>query len=139
MSFNPLNAIAQGVLGVIGNVPGFGTALKPLTDALSGLFGGQQGSGNIQSAMNDYSNGSLDGGGLFNAVSNGLDSSAASDNGGPADQLRQFLASQSRSGSDVDGDKLMRLLEALRGGSGNAGSNITTVADTAGSQRAIAY
>ena len=138
MSGSFFNAVGQGLLGLVSNVPVFGDMLKPLTDALSGLFGGQQGAGNIKSIMDDYDNGTADGDQLFNAVNNGLDGSCASDNGGPADQLREFMAS-SQSGQPVDGDKLMQLLRGLQGGSGNAGGNIAKVSDTTGDQAAISF
>lgn len=131
----------QGILGTVANIPGIGTALKPLTDALSGLFGGQQGGSNVQSAMDDYSNGSLDGNGLFNAVDNSFTGASQSDSGGPLDQLKQFLADPSQSDGQVDGNQLMKLLQALQGSSGNAGTNamIDPTANAAGNQAAIPY
>ncbi|MDB5820835.1 MAG: hypothetical protein JWQ11_4475 [Rhizobacter sp.] len=128
------SSIAQGLLGMVSNVPVFGALFKPLTDALSSLFGGQQGGSNVQSAMDDYTNGTADADQLCNTVSNGLSGSAQSDNGGPVDQLKQFLAAQKQSGGQVDGDKLMTLLQSLQGGSSGSSNNATSLANAAGSQ-----
>ena len=140
MSANIGSAVAQGLLGLVSNVPVFGAMFKPLTDALSGLFGGQQGAGNVRSIMADYDNGTADAGQLFNAVNNGLDGSVASDNGGPADKLRAFMAS-SKDGQPIEGDKLMQLLRSLDRGAGNPGQNIVTGAGTGAGQgqRAISF
>jgi hypothetical protein len=138
MSFNPISALAQGVLGALGNVPILGNILKPLTDALGGLFGGQQGAGRVQSAMDDYSNGMIGGDQLFNTVNGNLDSSALSDDGGPADRLKQFMA-ESKSGEPVNADQLMRLLQSLQASSNRTGGNIAPMAEAGSSSRAISF